>query len=123
MYYSDKTTTLIVAINRDTIEKKLTWTAIDAPIELTAGSEDRISIVYWTDYKERKVVIYTRKYKNYFDESEWAWAEGVVLAIVTPDFKTLWETDEQTQALRDLFSSVSKQASGFNDLLDDLLNS
>ncbi|MGL9611008.1 hypothetical protein [Escherichia coli] len=68
-------------------------------------------------------MLYTAENRRYyFDEHEWSWAEGLVLAIVTPSYKTLWETFEQTQALRDLFNSVSKQASGFNDIVEDLLN-
>ncbi|MWT70550.1 hypothetical protein [Escherichia coli] len=120
--HNDKTTKLIVSLNKLTVQKMINWMAIDAPENLVNGTQDIIQVVFHTKYKEKDFVIYSRKYRYYFDEHEWSWAEGLVLAIVTPSYKTLWETFEQTQALRDLFNSVSKQASGFNDIVEDLLN-
>ena len=120
--FSEKTTKLVVALNRETVEKKLKWSALDAPDTLTLGNEDVIHIIYWTDYKASRFIVYNRKYKHYYDEFEWSWSEGPVIAIVTEDFKVLWESYEQTQALRDLYYNVTKQASGYNDILDELLS-
>ncbi|MDI6951971.1 hypothetical protein QMN49_11040 [Escherichia coli] len=120
--HNDKTTKLIVSLNKLTVQKMINWMAIDAPENLVNGTQDIIQVVFHAKYKEKDFVIYSRKYRYYFDEHEWSWAEGLVLAIVTPSYKTLWKTFEQTQALRDLFNSVSKQASGFNDIVEDLLN-
>ncbi|MDQ2130638.1 hypothetical protein R4I72_18080 [Leclercia adecarboxylata] len=120
--YSDKTIKLVVLLNKLTVQKSLEWTVFDAPKSLTEGTEDKIQIIFHTNYKEKDFVIYNRKFRHYIDEYEWSWTEGIVLAIVTPDFKPIWEMYEQTQALRDLFNSVSKQASGFDDFVDELLN-
>lgn len=120
--YNDKTTKLVVSLNKLTVQKSINWTVIDAPENLVNGTQDIVQVVFHTKHMEKDFVIYNRKYRYYFDEHEWSWSEGIVLAIVTPSYKTIWETHDQTQALRDLYSSVSKQASGFNDIVDDLLN-
>ncbi|MBZ1747095.1 hypothetical protein ACYA8F_26265 [Klebsiella pneumoniae] len=120
--YNDKTTKLVVSLNKLTVQKSINWTVIDAPENLVNGTQDIVQVVFHTKHMEKDFVIYNRKYRYYFDEHEWSWAEGIVLAIVTPSYKIIWETHDQTQALRDLYSSVSKQASGFNDIVDDLLN-
>lgn len=117
MYY-DQTTKLLVKLNKITAENEITWEAIDAPRGLTDANEDVIHIMYWTDYKEKKLAIYLRKYKHFYDEFDYHWSEGIVFSIVNENFKTLWDYYEQTQALRDLYESVAKQASGFDDLFD-----
>ncbi|MFL3320445.1 hypothetical protein [Klebsiella michiganensis] len=120
--YNDKITKLVVTLNKLTVQKSISWQAIDAHENLTNGTQDILQVVFHTTYSEKHFIIYNRKYRHYFDEHQWSWAEGIVLAIVTPSFKILWETYVQTQALRDLYSSVSKQASGFDDIVDELLN-
>ncbi len=112
---------LAVSLNRETVRKNIIWEVIDAPFNLTNGSEDIVQVVYWTIYSGKKIVIYNRQYRHYFDEEQWSWSDGLVLAIVSEDFKPLWMNYEPSQALGDLFKTVTKQASGFNDLLDELL--
>ncbi|EIX1616019.1 hypothetical protein MJ669_004020 [Cronobacter sakazakii] len=120
--HNDKTIKLVVSLNKLTVQKSIEWTVLDAPENLIEGTEDIIQVVFHANFKGKDFVLYNRKYRYYLDEHEWAWAEGLVLAIVTPTYKPIWETYEQTQALRDLFNSVTKQASGFNDFVDELLN-
>lgn len=118
----EKSVKLAAALNRETVNKNIKWHMTDAPQALTYANNDIMQMVYWTVYNERKIVIFKKQYRHYFDEEEWTWAEGLSLCIVTEDFRLIWENDEQSQALRDLYKNVTKQASGFYELLDDLLN-
>ena len=49
--FSEKTTKLVVALNRETVEKKFKLSALDQPDTLKLGNEDIIHMIYWTDYK------------------------------------------------------------------------
>lgn len=118
----EKSVKLAAILNRETVNKNITWHVNDAPDTLTYASNDILQVIYWTVFKNKKIVLFKKQYRHYFDEDEWTWAEGLSLCIVSDDFKPLWENDEQSQALRDLYKNVTKQASGFNDLLDDLIN-
>ncbi|WP_276971012.1 hypothetical protein [Tatumella ptyseos] len=113
---------LAAALNRETVNNNITWHVMDAPETLTIATNDIMQVIYWAKYKDKKMVIFSRQYRYYFDEDEWTWAEGLVLSIVSNDFKQIWADYEESQALRDLYKTVTKQASGFNDLLDDLLS-
>ena len=118
----EKSVKFAVALNRETVNKNITWHAMDAPETFTYANNDIMQVIYWTEYKAKKVVIFNKQYRHYFDEEEWSWSDRLVLCIVSDDFKQLWTNEEQSQALRDLYKTVTKQASGFNELLDDLLS-
>lgn len=116
-------TKLYVKLNKLTITKLIRWELAENVEPLIEASEDRIQTVYWTLHGGKKLAIYLRKYKHFFDEFDWAWAEEVQFAIVTEDFYILWKSRGNDQALTDLYETVSRQASGFYELFDDLLNS
>ncbi|MFJ5398444.1 hypothetical protein [Pectobacterium sp. CHL-2024] len=118
----EKSISLAVALNKETVRKNITWHVDDAPANLTFGSNNILQVIYWADYKNKRIVIYNHQYRHYLDDVEWTWGDGIVLCIVTNDFKPIWKNEEQSQALRDLYASVTKQAAGFHDLLGDLLN-
>jgi hypothetical protein len=119
---NDKALKLVVALNKETIQDNIKWVALNAPETFTEGSSDIIHIIYKSKFKDFLFALYQRRYRHYFDEDAWSWGEGLVLAIINENDKVLWDTYEQSQALRDLYNSVTKQASGFNNILDDLLS-
>ncbi|MDE8814531.1 hypothetical protein VC885_13155 [Citrobacter freundii] len=117
----NKTTKLAVALNKETVRKNIEWKVMDAPKPFTEGTDDILQVIYSTKFKDKNIVIYNRQYKYFYDVDEWNWSEGIILAIVTDNFKPIWKSDEQSQALWDLYSNVTRQAAGVNKLLDDLL--
>lgn len=117
----NKTTKLAVALNKETVRKNIEWKVMDAPKPFTEGTDDILQVIYSTKFKDKNIVIYNRQYKYFYDVDEWNWSEGIILSIVTDNFKPIWKSDEQSQALWDLYSNVTRQAAGVNKLLDDLL--
>ncbi|CAH3987519.1 hypothetical protein ACS6GB_13325 [Enterobacter hormaechei subsp. xiangfangensis] len=115
-------TKLYVKLNKLTIIKQINWQLAEDIEPLVEASEDRIQTAYWAVYGNKNLAIYLRKYKHYFDDIEWAWAEEVQFAIVTEDFHILWKSRGHDQALTELYETVSRQVSGFYELFDDLIN-
>ncbi|WP_099725385.1 hypothetical protein, partial [Enterobacter hormaechei] len=92
-------TKLYVKLNKLTIIKQINWQLAEDIEPLVEASEDRIQTAYWAVYGNKNLAIYLRKYKHYFDDIEWAWAEEVQFAIVTEDFHILWKSRGHDQAL------------------------
>lgn len=120
--YQDKTTKLIVQLNKKTIKNEIKWDSVTAPLNFNKGSEDIIPLIYTCRYKEKILALYIRKYKYFVEEHEFYWSEKLCLAILNEDYQIVWETNEQGQPIRDLYLAVTEQAAGVDDLLDDLLN-
>ncbi|MEI7085465.1 hypothetical protein WCU61_05250 [Pectobacterium versatile] len=120
--YQDKNTKLILALNKNTKNKSLSWSILDTPPSFDEGTEDRIPVLYVCTYKEKNLALYLRRYRYFHDEHEFYWAEKKCLAIINSQYQILWEADEQGQPINDLYSTVTEQASGVDDLLNDLLD-
>lgn len=118
----DKVTKLVLTLNKSTKFKNMMWIAYSTPSYFLEGTDDVISVLYLSEYKEKEFALYVRKYKYYYDEHEYVWAQRICLAVINDGKNIIWETDKPEQPLSDLYATVTEQASGIDDLLDDLLN-
>lgn len=117
----DKITLLAVELNKLTSKNQISWEAITPPPFLTEASDDFIPILYRCLYKSKQLALFIRRYKHFYDEHDYYWNERVVFAILNRESRIIWESPEASQALRDLYETVSNQSAGVDDLLDDLL--
>ncbi|MDX7085065.1 hypothetical protein [Serratia marcescens] len=120
--YQDKSIKLILALNKKTKNKSLLWRVVDTPSSFDDGTEDKIPVLYVCTYKQKTLALYLRRYKHFYDEHDFYWTEKKCLAIINERHQILFEVDEQGQAINDLYSTVTEQASGIDDLLNDLLD-
>lgn len=118
IFTSDKTTRLLVQLNKETTQKTIRWEVIDTPPALNQGSEDLIPLVYTCIYKGKRLALFKKKYKYFYDEHDFYWGDALVFAILSESGNIIWENKEHSQALNDLFDVVSQQAAGVDDLLD-----
>lgn len=118
----DKVTSLIVKLNRLTSLGQLTWEVEDAPRTILRGTDDHIPLFMATTYKGQRFGLYQHRYQSYDgDHDRFYWSERLVLAILDPEDRMLWETPGQSSALFDLFETARKKVSNIDGLLDDLL--
>lgn len=117
----DKITLLAVELNKLTSTNQISWDPITPPPFLTEASDDFIPILYKCLYKAKQLALFIRRYKHFFNENEYFWSERVVFAILNRESRIIWESPEESQALRDLYEAVSNQSAGVDDLLNDLL--
>ncbi len=121
MNIESKTSKLITKLMRETINGNVSWQVMEPPSALDEATERVIPIYLQAKYKNTFVGIYEVRSKSFYDEHSFYWTESIDFCIVNEEGKVIWEANEYSPALLDLFNTAREQASGIDDLLDDLL--
>lgn len=121
MNKESKTAQLITKLIRETAKGNVRWEAEDAPRALNAETEQSVPLYLQTEYKGKTLGVFDLRTKYFTDVDEYYWAEGVGFCIVDDRGRVVWESRESSPALLDLFNTAREQASGIDDILDDLL--
>ena len=117
-----KTTQLITKLIRETSKGNVRWKVEDAPRSLNNETEQSVPLFLQTDYKGKLLGVYDLRTKCFTDVDEYHWSEGVGFCIVDKGGRVVWEAQHVSPALQDLFITAREQASGIEDILDDLLD-
>lgn len=121
MKMESKTMQLITKLIRETAKGEIEWRVKDAPRSLNQATEREVPLYLETNYKGKRLGIYDVRSKSFFDEHAFYWNESIGFCIVDSSERVVWELAEYFPALLDLFNTAREQASGVNDILDDLL--
>lgn len=116
-----KTAQLITKLIRETSKGNVQWEVRDAPRALSQATEQVIPLYLQTQYKGKFLGVYEVRTKSFYDEHDYYWLEGLGFCVVDNQGRVIWELKEYSPALRDLFDTAREQASGINDILNDLL--
>jgi len=122
MNIESKTAQLVSKLMRETSEGLVSWKVEDAPDALWRGTETIIPLYLQTNYKGTVIGIYEVRSKHFYDEHDFHWSEGLGLCVVDRFDKVIWESNEYSPALQSLYETAREDASGINDILDNLLN-
>lgn len=121
MERENKTMQLITKLIRETAKGEIKWRVKDAPKSLNQATEREVPLYLETSYKGKFLGIYDVRSKSFFDEHAFYWSESVGFCIVDIGGRVVWELNEYFPALLDLFNTAREQASGINEIIDDLL--
>ena len=121
MTTESKTAQLITKLIRETAKGNLNWTVKDAPKALNRETEKSVPLYLQTEYKGKNLGVYDLREKSFYDEHDFYWSESVGFCVVDDYGRVVWEANEYSPALQDLFNTARQQASGIDDILDDLL--
>lgn len=121
MSTESKTAQLITKLIRETAKGNVKWEVEDAPRALNAETEQSVPLYLETEYKGKTLGVFDLRTKYFTDVDEYYWSEGVGFCIVDDKRRVVWESRESSPALLDLFNTAREQASGIDDILDDLL--
>ncbi|SEN35742.1 hypothetical protein [Nitrosomonas marina] len=121
MDIEDKSEKLIVKLTRETYSASVSWEVKKPPTGLTEGSNDVFPLYLETHYKNVDIGLFQKRYKHFYDELEYSWAEEIGMCITGEQGRVLWEYKESSPALLNLFEAAREQASGINGILDNLL--
>lgn len=122
MSTENKTASLITKLIRGTAKGLIKWEVKNAPGSLNFESERSVPLYLQTKYKGKLLGIYNIRAKHFYDEHAFHWTESIGFCIVDRMDRVLWESDEYSPALQDLFNTAREQASGINDILNSLLD-
>lgn len=92
------------------------------PRYLTEGTDDIIQNYFSTEYKNKVLAIFHRRFRQYSGEFDTLYWTGETKMAIVEDENILWENDEYVSAVHDLYKCVKEQVSGLNSLLDDLID-
>lgn len=121
MSTESKTAQLITKLIRETAKGNVKWEVEDAPRALNAETEQSVPLYLQTEYKGKTLGVFDLRTKYFTDVDEYYWSEGVGFCIVDDKRRVVWESRESSPALLDLFNTAREQASGIDEILDDLL--
>lgn len=121
MSTESKTAQLITKLIRETAKGNVKWEVEDAPRALNAETEQSVPLYLETEYKGKTLGVFDLRTKYFTDVDEYYWSEGVGFCIVDDKRRVVWESRESSPALLDLFNTAREQASGIDEILDDLL--
>lgn len=128
----DKNIEAIAKIISLTREDRLTWRSVDISEVQNNNSDDEISSVFVTTYKNKILRVYQRKYKGptlaskirmFVDakESQMTWYSEIVLELVNHSGHSLWSFPKE-DILKDLLKVIKYKVSGADELINSLLN-
>lgn len=120
---TDNVSSIIVKIIQKTVQGEIKWEVIDPPKYFEDGVEDIIPLLYVASYKGKELAVFTRRFRHYFDEDEFHWDERNCFAFLNESKnKIIWEVNDRRPILNDLFSTVSENAAGINNMLENLFD-
>ena len=122
MSTENKTAQLITKLIRETAKDNVKWEVEEAPRSLNYETESSVPLYLQAEYKGKLLGIYDHRSKHFTDVDEYYWSESIGFCIVDTDGRVIWESNEYSPALLDLFNTAREQASGIDDILDDLLS-
>jgi hypothetical protein len=111
---------VILKLNRDTKEDKITWEVKHAsPISL-GGTEKLIDNAYVATVGGRKIRLYKYQAKFYYDEGLYDWSESYRLEFIDFYDNSEWEFPRDNSIL-DLYDTVRYKTSKVADFFKDYL--
>jgi hypothetical protein len=122
MITENKTAQLITKLIRETAKGNVQWEFVEAPNSLNSETEQSVPLYLEAKYKSKLLGVYDRRLKHFTDLDEYYWSESIGFCIVDTSGRVVWESNNPSPALLDLFNTAREQASGIDDIFDDLLN-
>jgi len=118
MIESNKISTVLSVMNRETKEGKITWTELIRTNELSLNSnEELVGKVYTANYKDRILIIFKCLVQIQTDEFEFNWTPDYRLTMLDKNGKVDWEFPRH-RAIVDLYESVRFKVANIESFLD-----
>lgn len=121
MNIENKAEQLVILLTRETYSGSVLWQNTPPPSGLSTATEDFYPLFLQADYKGTSIGLFQRRYKYFFDEHEFYWCEDIGMCVVGEYGSVLWQYNERSSALNNLFEAAREQASGIGGILDNLL--
>jgi len=108
---------LVTQLIRETISGAASWQLVTPPYSLGQATENFVPLYLECQYKGARIGIYEVRQKNFTDVDEYYWSESLGICIVNEQDVVVWQAEEYSPALRELFQMARHQASGIRNIL------
>lgn len=122
METKDKIEKLAIALTKETYSGQIKWQEMEAPNSLIEGTNNIVPLFLIGKYKGKYIGLYSVRYKYYYDEIQWSWTEDQGICVIGENEKIIWDYSKHSAAVVNLFEAAREQASGINEIIDELLN-
>lgn len=117
MNFSSERELLITQMIRETVSGGVSWSVRNPPYSLSQATENFVPLYIECQYKNTRIGVYEVRQKNFTDVDEYYWGENLGICIVQPPDIVVWQAEEYSPALRELFQMARHQASGIRNIL------
>lgn len=108
---------LVTQLIRETVSGSIVWQVLTPPYSLCQATENVVPLYLECQYKGARIGVYEVRQKNFTDVDEYYWSENLGICIVNEQNIVVWQAEEYSPALRELFQMVRHQASGIRNIL------
>lgn len=117
MNSSNEKDLLVTQLLRETLTNNLNWQVLEPPFALNRATERVVPLYLQCHFKGATIGVYEVRGKNYIDVDEYYWAENLGICITMESGIVVWQDEEYSPALRDLYQMARQQASGLRRML------
>lgn len=110
---------LIDKLTELTQSGELVWERKSCPDKLES-TENKIDFVYEAELKGKNLRLYEEKYKNYTDEFDFHWVDGLVLEFIDDSGGHIWRFPN-FRNIMDLLKAVKYKEADVDSFIKDVL--
>ena len=114
-------TKVIVKVNRETKEDKISWDIASLKPSSLSNSEVLRGYVYESKVLNQDVILYRFQSKHYTDEDEFHWIDGYRMDFVDMRNISTW-TFPDNSAIEDLYDTVQFKQANVGSFLEEYLD-
>lgn len=113
---------LLSQLTKLTVKGDLYWRRRDPPDFFTDGTNDKYPEYFQTDFRDQLIGVGLKRFQLYDgDRDRLYWGERMILVFVDGFGRVLWEYDEQSSALVNLYQKVRETVADVSGILKNLL--
>lgn len=117
MNTSNEKEQLVTHLLRESISGAVSWRVVKAPYSLSQATENFVPLYLECLYKGARIGVYEVRQKNFTDVDEFYWNQNLGICIVQDPETVVWQAEEYSPALRELYQTARHQASGIRNIL------
>ncbi|UQY34263.1 hypothetical protein K8U54_21545 [Pseudomonas fulva] len=108
---------LITQLIRETLSSSIVWKVQQPPYSLRSATENFVPLYLQCQYRGRAIGLYELRQKYFTDEDSYFWTETLGICIVQDDEYVVWQIEEYSPSLKELFQMARHQAAGIRNIL------
>lgn len=117
MNSSNEKDLLVTQLLRETLSNNLNWQVLEPPFALNRATERVVPLYLQCTFKGTAIGVYEVRGKHFTDIDEYYWTENLGICITQDAGIVVWQDEEYSPALRDLYQMARQQASGLRNIL------
>ncbi|AKS65908.1 hypothetical protein NJ8700_11105 [Aggregatibacter aphrophilus NJ8700] len=121
MYSREDSIRVIDKLIELTQHNKLNWSEV-RPRSYMLSPGENVDIIYRAQYQQVYINVYKRRFRYYYDDTDYSWDDEVIVELVNEDGASLSRLPDTPNA-SELLSSIQYQSQAVQSFYNNILNS